>query len=414
MENYIEIADLIIRYREATINEHEQRQLDEWLAQSEENKELFNHLTDKSYRTILDTIDLDAEKREVFRLSREKIKWVMPVMPLDWRSVAAIIVVCVVLGAIGWKAFFGKSEATAVVNVGVDKRYLIQIKEPPPLYAYTPGKSKAVLSLDNGFKIGLDTAEDGLIGSVGNVDLVKLKNGHIEFAPNAGRTKKVIAAYNSRVTVYTPRGAQYQLTLSDGSSVWLNAATELKFPANLNEQERSVVLSGEAYFQVSKQRSPRDQTNKRFIVRVNEVKVYVIGTTFNIMSYKGEEVMKTTLKQGTVEITKGLEKEIITSGNQARIDSTGHISISKKVNVDDETAWKDKGVKLRNATLKQVLNQISRLYDVDIIVEKSTAAQDDLSVDIPGNTALPDALDAVRTISYLNYKYEGGKVKFSK
>jgi ferric-dicitrate binding protein FerR (iron transport regulator) len=411
LENYKAIANLITKYRKATLNDGEQRQLNEWLEQSEENKKLFKRLTDESYLAKLNAIDLDAKRKRFYRLFGKQTTLAIPTIRIGQLSVAAIFVVLV--SGFVWISFFKEPESTVVTDIASPEKSKSEIKKPPPLDTYTPGKSEAVLSLDNGFRIGLDTVEDGPIGSVGNVELVKLKNGQIEFTPGAGRGMKVIAAHNSHVTVSTPRGGQYQLTLSDGSKVWLNASSEFRFPANLNEQERNVSLSGEAYFEVSRVQSSGDHRNKRFIVNVNAVKVYVIGTKFNIMSYGEENVMKTTLKQGTVVIFNGEEKEIITSGDQARIDKKGEISISKDVDVEEETAWKDKGIKLSNATLEQVIHQISRLYDIDILIDKETVFEKHMNYEIDGNTPLPKALYNVEKITKVGYKYQEGKVLFS-
>ena len=156
----------------------------------------------------------------------------------------------------------------------------------------TPGGNKAVLTLADGSSIILDSAQNGTITTQGNTKILKL-NGMLSYNNLSKKNSPVL--YN---TISTPRGGQYQLMLADGSKVWLNAASSLRFPASFAGKERKVELMGEAYFEVAKNAS------MPFKVKVNGMEVEVLGTHFNINSYDDESAIRTTLLEGSIKINR--------------------------------------------------------------------------------------------------------------
>ena len=163
-----------------------------------------------------------------------------------------------------------------------------------------PGGDKAILILADGSAIVLDTLHTGSLPQQGNTRIVKLNTGSLAY--NAGAGSQLETLYN---TLSTPSGGQFQLVLPDGSKVWLNSSSSIRFPTAFNGDERKVELTGEAYFEVAKNAA------KPFKVSVKEMEVEVLGTHFNIMAYDDERSINTTLLEGSVKVAKGLSEKTL-------------------------------------------------------------------------------------------------------
>ncbi|MBB6498545.1 FecR family protein [Pedobacter cryoconitis] len=221
-----------------------------------------------------------------------------------------------------------------------------------------PGGTKAVLTLADGQTITLDGARNGTLASQGTQKIDKTTDGQISYAGAPDLTGKEQQLQN---TVTTPRGGNYQLILSDGTKVWLNAASSIKYPVAFNGVERRVELSGEAYFEVAHHK------NKPFRVVSGEQTVEVLGTHFNINAYNDEDAVKTTLLVGSVKIISKYANTILKPGEQARLNN-GDLQ-KATVDVEEETAWKSGFFSFKDASTETVMRQIARWYDVDIKYE---------------------------------------------
>ena len=253
-----------------------------------------------------------------------------------------------------------------------------------------PGGNKATLTLADGSVISLDDANDGTITQQGDAKVIKL-DGKILYDLVAN-TKQVV--YN---TISTPRGGQYQLALPDGSLVWLNATSSLRFPTAFVDNERRVEITGEAYFEVAKDPA------KPFIVSVNNAEVQVLGTHFNINAYSDEEDVKTTLLEGSVKFVNAANNIFLKPGQQSQLLKDGSIKLENGVNVEEVIAWKNGRFNFENAGIKMVMRQLSRWYDVEI---KYRGKTDDIFVaEMPRDIKLSDALKALE---------QTGRVKFEK
>ena len=239
------------------------------------------------------------------------------------------------------------------------------VKNEKPSIPYTtddvaPGTDKAILTLADGSAIILDSNAHGEITSQGNVTIINL-NGQLAYNQEGQSRKQVF--YN---TISTPRGGQYQLLLSDGTKVWLNAASSLKFPTSFEGNERRVELNGEGYFEVA------HNPAKPFHVNSNEIDVQVLGTHFNIMAYADEAFVKTTLLEGSVKIIKAGESLVIAPGSQAVVrNNSDVISFNKNVDVEQVMAWKNGYFHFDNITIPEIMRQISRWYNVEVIYDGS-------------------------------------------
>ena len=229
--------------------------------------------------------------------------------------------------------------------------------EQPVPDVIKPGGNKAVLTLADGSHIELDSSREGTLTTQGSALVVNNSSSILTYGANNGGTGEQV--YN---TLSTPRGGQYCLVLSDGTKVWLNANSSIRFPATFNGDTRSVSIKGEAYFEVAKNKA------KPFLVTAKEATITVLGTHFNIMAYEDESMMTTTLLEGAVKVSKGDKFKILKPGVQAQIlaDETMKTEI---VDVDEEMAWKNGWFNFNSWDIQRIMRQISRWYDIDVVYE---------------------------------------------
>lgn len=221
-----------------------------------------------------------------------------------------------------------------------------------------PGKNDAVLTLSDGRKIVLTEKGNGELAEQAGIKITKAADGklvyHIE---DAGDLESGSASlYN---TITTPKGGQYQVNLPDGTKVWLNSASSIKFPIVFTKAAtRKVELSGEGYFEVAKDK------NHPFIVQTLQQSVQVLGTHFDISSYAEDRSTKTTLLEGAVSITANHQTSVLKPGQQADVSTVIHIS---EVDTENAVAWKNGYFLFDDEELESVMNKIARWYDVEIV-----------------------------------------------
>lgn len=269
------------------------------------------------------------------------------------RAVAAAIIF-IMLGYGGYFLFFNKNKKQAApISATQENRYKNDLK---------PGATGAILTLSNGKQIILDSAGNGLLTVQGATKVLN-KNGQLIYSGNNEKNGELL--YN---TIVTPRGSQYQLTLEDGSRVWLNAQSSIRYPAAFLGNERDVEITGEAYFEIAHNKS------KPFKVKINNAsgnggEVEVLGTWFNINSYNDEDAIQTTLLQGEVKYSKDNKTAILKPGQQAQLKKEGSIEVHNAVDVEAVMAWKNGFFSFNQSDLPTVMRQIARWYDVDIVYE---------------------------------------------
>ncbi|MDO3628375.1 FecR family protein [Mucilaginibacter sp. BT774] len=219
-----------------------------------------------------------------------------------------------------------------------------------------PGGSKAILTLSDGSKINLNNIKNGSLTLQPGAHIVK-QSGHLDYQAASDNSSSIQASYN---TLTTPKGGQYQLTLPDGTKVWLNAASSLKFPTAFSGSERVVELTGEAYFDVV------HNSKQPFKVKTAGQIVQDIGTQFDVNSYADEEAVATTLVEGSVKIYHAQGQTMIRPGQQYLLKSNSMSEVKTDVDVDEATAWKSGMFQFNNADIKTIMRQISRWYNVDV------------------------------------------------
>jgi len=253
--------------------------------------------------------------------------------------------------------------------------FLLPVKEKEPVIAktstaikfnndITPASDKAVLTLANGEQIILDDLANGDLANEQGTKVIKL-NGTLSYNPiSAVHQGELI--YN---TITTAKGKQYRLILADGTSVWLNAASELRFPITFPSGERRVELNGEAWFEVAKDSKRPFTVSLRSNTKEDKGEVTALGTQFNVNSYDNEKLVKTTLLEGSVRVSrKDANPIILRPGQQAQAEP-GRISMIRDANTDQVTAWKNNLFDFDNENIEDIMRQLTRWYDISVIYE---------------------------------------------
>ena len=264
----------------------------------------------------------------------------------NWKKLVVAASVILVMG-LGYVAFNRNKVSTAIANN--DKNVIM------------PGRSGAILTLGDGSQIVLDSVANGVLANQSNTAVAK-KDGEIIYTEGS----------NARGVInkmMTPRGRQFKLELSDGTKVWLNASSSISFPTAFAANERKVSIVGEVYFEVAKDK------HKPFTVTVNDVEVQVLGTHFNVNGYDDEGEIKTSLIEGSVLVSKKDQKVLLKPGQQADIKKSGAVKVKALDNFDEVLAWKNGMFHFDNASLETVLRQLSRWYDVDVVMDKGVVSR---------------------------------------
>lgn len=264
-----------------------------------------------------------------------------------------------------------------------------------------PGGNKAILILGDSSTILLDSAGNGQIASQGNIQVNKI-NGEVVYKSTQQQDAGSSLSYN---TLRTPKGGQYQLTLADGTKVWMNAASSLRYPTAFSGSDRKVELTGEAYFEVAK------DISKPFHVVLDGIEVEVLGTHFNIMAYDNEKAIQTTLLEGAVKLKTAANDAILKPGQQGILNrNAGTLKVTSNVDINQQIAWKNGYFQFNRTDLETIARQLERWYDVDISYEGAVPKREFWGK-IPMNVNASEALKILEN-SDVHYRIEGKKIIF--
>lgn len=258
-----------------------------------------------------------------------------------------------------------------------------------------PGSNKALLTLADGTKVVLDDKAAGKVIEVPGLTISKTKNGQLVYTASGKPQQNGKIASN---TVATPRGGQYQIILPDGTKVWLNASSSLSYPELFSGNKRTVRLSGEGYFEVAKNKA------MPFHVETAAQDVEVTGTHFNINAYMDDAVLKTTLLEGSVNVHYSGKSKMLQPGQQSRIGNASPEINLLAVNTEEETAWKNGLFQFSNASLKSILSQVERWYDVK--VDYSTVPNKRYNGMVPRSAGLSEVLHMLEVTGNISFKIE--------
>ena len=262
----------------------------------------------------------------------------------------------------------GLTAAAAVllfVGIGLVWSHREQLRSVPPLTVKNevvePGRSKAMITLANGEKIVLGDKKQQLIGEDGT--LLNLDSAIVEYK---GKQKTPALVYN---TIDIPIGGEYQLVLADGTKVWLNADSKLRFPVSFTAERREVYLEGEAYFEVAK------DSAREFWVHAGAMDVKVLGTSFNVKAYERLETVATTLVEGSVEVACAGKSFQIVPGEQFVYDKNNRVMDVRMVDTESYVSWKDGYYKFRQTTLEEIMETLSVWYGLNVFYVNESAKQ---------------------------------------
>lgn len=274
------------------------------------------------------------------------IAWLWP------KLVAAALVIG--FGVYWWASYRGSREMAQQ-----EKVVKVQLADIPP------GGNKAILILGDGSSIALDSAGNGLLASQGGTSVTQSGKGQLVY--KSGHDTESAPVLN---TVTTPKGGQFHIVLPDGTGVWLNAASSLRFPTAFTGKQRNVEITGEVYFEVAHNRQ------MPFVVKNGATEITVLGTHFNVMAYDDEKIMRTTLLEGAVKITRGAMEALLAPGQQARISAaTGSVRVVDDVNTEKELSWKNGYFQFEDESLESIMRQVSRWYDVEVRYEGNSRGE---------------------------------------
>ncbi|NML36901.1 FecR family protein [Chitinophaga sp. G-6-1-13] len=380
------LSTLITRYLHEELSEEETAQLWETLreghGQEAWNEALLALLQDKDKHGHANTERMEqiyASIRPVDTpvVSLARRRWMYP-------AAAAVILAVVLVTAAFWRS---------------------RGPQPPladhpaaPVHEVMPGGNKAMLTLADGSTITLDSAGNGALAQQGNVQVVQVNNGQLAYQASGSHAAGAVQ-YN---TLAIPRGGQFRVTLPDGTNVWINAASTLRYPTAFSGTDRTVELTGEAYFEVAK------MPEKPFHVKVRNMDVQVLGTHFNVMAYTEETSVQTTLLEGAVKVHTAGAETALRPGQQLRMEQTGQLSVVNHADLDEIIAWKNGYFQFNHEKLPGVMRQIARWYDVDIAYEGNIPDRE-FGGKISRNSSIEEVL-RILELSKIHFRIEKKKI----
>lgn len=340
-EKAMRIAYLVAGFLQQTLTPAEHEELDRWVEESDENMLLFEELTDE------DNIAAGLQKMRESDTARayEKAKeGLVFTLPKQRRSLWPYAIAASLLLTAGALYLLRSPSRTTSQPVAATQ----------PKGDIPPGGRKALLVLDDGRKIALENQHNGELQRAAGVTITKRDSGQIAYAAGASSTA---GRYN---TLITPAGGQYGLTLSDGTKIWLNAASSLRYPEAFGGAERVVELTGEAYLEVA------HNSAQPFLVRSAGQEVRVLGTRFNVRAYGDEDLTATTLVEGSIQLTNASGKKLLTPGQQGAVTRTGSITV-RPADAEAALAWRNGKFMFRNAAIADVMKELGRWYGARVV-----------------------------------------------
>ncbi|MBX2923466.1 MAG: FecR family protein [Chitinophagaceae bacterium] len=390
---YIEqqIAQLILKHFSEELDAFEEAELESWLAASPRNRRFFDGLGEEDdFIRLLAQEELDRENRieqKILQKIQEKIRTsendgedgfipapakISRIRRSMWIAAASVIIV------LGTGIYFWNR-----ADAGKQERKPVLVKTANDVL---PGSDRAILTLSSGQKVELNTRGEEVI-----------MDGELSITNDDGELKYAASGAAVLNTMATPKGGQYKITLSDGSKVWLNAASSITYPTHFEGTAREVSVTGEAYFEVT-----HDKT-KPFIVQTpGGSRVEVLGTHFNVNAYGDEAYQTTTLVEGKVRVVKLSEAVQLQPGFQAKVanvqgaDSSGDIAVTE-VDVEEATGWKNNLFVFNKADIPFIMRQLSRWYDLDVTYKGEIPKRNFLGK-IPRNIPLSQMLSALKLV----------------
>ena len=388
MKEEFHIADLIAGHIKGNLTAAENIELENWIADDPANKAIFDEAVDPRQHLeklkVYQQFDkerarkkLDEElfgKKTVFLNSRKLL-----------RIAAAVMLPVIAAGAL---YLFSLNQGSENLIAEIDQ-------------SIHPGSSRATLIMSDGEEIMLDSLITFSPINISNVSIEQEGNRVLyNLTDRAGDTQGKIE-YNE---LRTPRGGSFEIQLADGSSVWLNAGSSLRFPVNFSSDRREVILEGEGYFRVAHSETP-------FLVSTHQSEIMVLGTTFNVSAYRDDQQVVTTLDEGRVEVSvpgTDIQPMILNPNEQAVVKSSSSEISKNEVDATGFTSWRTGKFEFHNESLAEVMKKLSRWYDFDYTFNNESARDFHFSARIDRFAEISTLLDMLELTTRVEFAYENG------
>ena len=382
------IVRLLQLYLLGNITEKERQELESWCEDAPRNRKLFEQICQEDlfskehavYKEINDIKALHVFEKRVRKVSPKYIgRW--------WKYAVVLLFPILVVGS--WKLMHETVQVPVVVS---------------SVASVQPGCSQAVLVLDDGRKVFLKEEEEGVISEDKEITVTGEKD-RLVYTSSEGKNVDGIRFNELEV----PRGGEYKVKLADGTLVYLNSATRMKYPVKFDEKERKVYLSGEAYFEVAK------DPERPFFVEMEGVEVRVYGTSFNVNTHQ-EGNIQTVLVKGSIGVkvlSSGMES-MIRPGQMAEFKQGNTKVDVKDVNVAVYTDWKDGIFRFENQRLEDILTVLSNWYDVDVFYQTPSVKELHFSGYMERYKDVRVILDAITLSTGVTFSIQGKTIIVSK
>lgn len=373
---YQHIASLILKQKLEELDDNEAKELREWMEADTANGARYRRL-----QKSMETQDLTHQHIDsAAAYGKYRRRYHSRPARSFFRYVAAAMIF-LLLGFSG--LFFYRTVST---DSGREKH-----AEAPII----PGYAKAVLTLGNGTMINLNTSGNKIIRTDGT--LIRNDSSCIDYT-----TPATPGATNHLNELRTPAGGEYQLVMADGTSVWLNAQTRLRYPEHFTQMERTVWLEGEAYFEVAK-----DSKRPFRIMTKDDVCIEVLGTSFNVRSYQDESMVETVLEKGSVRVARMKDTVILSPGMRGLYEHNTDRITTGKVDTRPYTAWRSGQFVFYEETVESILKKLSRWYDINIFYRNESVKQMVFSGNVRKYDDINTLLEAMEMVGGIAFEVKG-------
>lgn len=369
------IASLILKEKIDELSKSEKEELTSWLQTSPKNKKIYARLQEKSfsediarYQQISTTRGLDNYRRRYVQTNKRLLgKWY-------WAAAVAVFIIGIAT------LFFYQEEHPTVAKTTI-----------------SPGSSKAMLILNNGEIISLSEKNKTEIVATEELS-IRNEGSRLRYTASENTKNEQANNYNELIV---PKGGEFTLTLSDGTKVWLNSQSKIRYPVIFNDITREVYLEGEAYFEVAKDPQHPFHVNAR-----NGVNIEVLGTSFNVRSYTDENAIETVLEEGSVRMSQGKDAVILSPGNKAVYLPNEPIQLTT-VNTELYTAWRHGQYIFMEESVENILKQLSRWYDIEVFYSNEAAKSVVFSGDVRKYDDINTLLEAMEIAGGIHFRING-------
>lgn len=385
-----ERAELLLKYLRNDLSEPERADLEAWLKESEQNREFLKVIQDeyilKQELQFFSELDTNAAWKKI---ENKTNKISSSPKYIRFAKYAAAVLLLLTTGLIGYW------------NINREKTLKVTANKQLFKEDVAPGSDKATLTLGDGSVVNLDDLKDGDLKTDNGIVISK-KGGQVVY--QVLEMSGAAMVYN---TISTPTGGQFQIILPDGSHVWLNAASSIRFPTSFKGNKRQVELKGEAYFEIAKNK------HKPFNVVADDMQIEVLGTHFNVMAYGDEETVNTTLVEGLVRVVQNNNSKMLMPGQEAVYNKSNGSMKIRVVDLDQAIAWKKGLFLFNNTNLSAIMRQLSRWYNIKAKYNGELPA-DGYTGLISRNSNLSSVLNMLEMAGGVQFEIEDKNVKVTK